>query len=324
MATLSYYFDNETSVYYENVTNILNSSDNKTSGSGVSIPITLINHSNSITMSIKNSESIAKYYTLNKIFLSGTSYFSTLNPDKTISQTIPNNSNYQLIIQGNLNDSNNNLNNTNNQILIILPIFTNVSDTIQGNNNSVTNLNNSYLNELLNISIGHTNNIVNGFDINNFLSGTTSANLYTNVSNNNIIYTIVQFKKTNLWANITLPTNIKLTNLFIPSTTPDTISVLNNGTTITTSIANDIYIDCSPTNNLGEKVDVYSSKNLDQLNLFKINDVEVIYVWGAIILSLAILGALIFCTFKILGLSGTDGGGIFNLTKGKGQTTSKL
>ena len=318
MATLSYYFDNETSVYYENVTNILNGSDNKTSGTGVSIPITLINHSNSITMSIKNSESIAKYYTLNKIFLSGTSYFSTVKTDKTISQSIPNNSNYQLILQGILNDSNNN---KNNQILIILPIFTNVSNTIQGNNNSVTNLNNSYLNELLNINIGHTNNIVNGFDINNFLSGTTSANLYTNVSNNNIIYTIIQFQKTNLWANIKLPTNIKLTNLFIPSTLPETISVLNNGNALTTSISNDIYIDCSPTNNLGEKIDVYSSKDLDQLNLFKIDNVDVIYVWGAFLLSFVILAAIFVGLLKIFQMSQTNSGdGIFNIFS-KGQPT---
>lgn len=301
MATLSYYFNDETSFNYQPTTNILNNS----TSTGVSIPITLLNNNSSLSvMSIMdNSETIASYYTLNKMFLSGTSVFSTVNADKTITQIKPQNSTYQLILQGYLNDYNHNQNNQNNQILIILPIFTNVSNTIQGNNNSVTNLNNSYLNDLLNISIGNTNNVVNGIDINEFLSGTTSANLYKNVSNNNIIYTIVHFKKTNLWANIRLPTNITLTNPFIPSTEPTTISVRNNGNMIKTAVANDIYIDCSPTNNLGEAVDIYTSKNLDQLNFFQIANMD---VWGGFLLAIIILIAVLFGVIKLFQMSETD------------------
>ena len=184
MTTLSYYFNKETSFNYESTTNILNDS----TSTGVSIPITLLNNNSSLSVIsiMDNLQTIASYYTLNKIFLSGTSVFSNLNETKTavVSQNKPQNSTYQLILQGYLNDYNHNQNNQNNQILIILPIFTNVSHTLQGNNNSVTNLNNAYLNDLLNISIGNTNNVVNGIDINEFLSGTTSANLYKNVKNN--------------------------------------------------------------------------------------------------------------------------------------------
>lgn len=297
-STLSYYFNKETSFNYEPTTNILNQSNS----TGVSIPITLLNNNSSLSvMSImNNSESIASYYTLNKIFLSGTSVFSTLNQDNTVSQNKPTGSNYQLILQGYLNDYNHNQNNQNNQILIILPIFTNVSNTKQGNNNSVTNLNNAYLNDLLNISIGNTNNVVNGIDINEFLSGATSANFYKNVMNDKITYTIVHFGKTNLWANIRLPSNITLTSPFIPSTIPTTISVRNNGNIIKTAMANDIYIDCSPTNNVGESVAVYTSKNLDQLNFFQIDNLD---VWGGFLLAIVILFVVVFGAIKMFQFS---------------------
>lgn len=297
-STLSYYFNTETSFNYEPTTNILSQSNS----TGVSIPIRLLNNNSSLSVIsiMNNSESIASYYTLNKIFLSGTSVFSTLNQNNTVSQNKPTGSIYQLILQGYLNDYNQN---QNNQILIILPIFTNVSNTKQGNNNSVTNLNNTYLNDLLNISIGNTNNVVNGIDINSFLSGATSANFYKNVINNNITnitYTIVHFGKTNLWANIKLPSNIRLTSPFIPSTIPTTISVRNNGNIIKTAMANDIYIDCSPTNNVGESVAVYTSKNLDQLNFFQIDNFN---VWGGFLLAIVILFIVVFGAIKMFQFS---------------------
>jgi hypothetical protein len=298
MTTLSYYFNKETSFNYQSTTTILN----KSNSTGISIPITLLNNNSSLSVmaiidKINNSETTASYYTLDKIFLSGTSVFSTLNQEKNaiVSQNKPSGSIYQLILQGYLNDYNHNQNNPNNQILIILPIFTNVSKTKQGNNNSVTNLNNAYLNDLLNISIGNTNNVVNGIDINSFLSGTTDANFYKNEIINNITYTIVHFEKTNLWANIRVPSNITLTNPFIPSTIPTTISVRNNGNIIKTAIANDIYIDCSPTNNVGESVAVYTSKNLDQLNFFQIDNFD---VWGGFLLAIVILFVIIFGAIK--------------------------
>ena len=118
--------------------------------------------------------------------------------------------------------------------------------------------------------------------------------------NNNITYTIVHFEKTNLWANINLPSNITLTNPFIPSTVPTTISVRNNGNIIKTAMANDIYIDCSPTNNVGESVAVYTSKNLDQLNFFKIDNFD---VWGGFLLAIIILFVVVFGAIKMFQLS---------------------
>lgn len=294
-STLSYYFNDETSFNYESATSILNDSKN----TGVSIPIKLLNNNSSLSvMSIMdNAETITTFYTLDKIFLSGTSDFSTLTDDKTSeSKSKPTDSNYQLILQGYLNDYNHNQTAQNNQILIILPIFTNVSKTKQGNNTSVTNLNNSYLNDLLNISIGATNNVVNGIDINSFLSGISEANLYKNIINNNITYTIVHFGKTNLWANIKLPTNITLTNTLIPSVLPKTIKVRNNGNIIKTANADDIYIDCRPLDTLGKPADVFTSKNLDQLNFFQIDNFD---IWGGFFVAIIIVIILIFGAFKI-------------------------
>lgn len=324
--TLTYFFNEQFSFYYETASNILDSSDNKTSGTGVSIPITLLNNNSLPVMSLLeqpnnklDSESIASYYTLNKIFLSGTSYFSILNQEKTSvsSQTKPNGSKYQLILQGYLNDYNNN---QNKQILIILPIFTNVSYTKQGSNNSVTTLNNTYLNDLLNIHINEKNNVVNGINVNQLLSGASNPNLYKDVLIKQTTYTIVQFKETNLWADIKIPNNITLTNPFIPSDVPKSINIKNNGKIIETSIVDDIYIDCSPTNNLGEPVDMYTSKNLDQLNFFKIDNFN---VWGGFILAIVILIAIVFGAIKIFEMSESNSD-LFNvISLGKLKYLSK-
>jgi hypothetical protein len=192
-----------------------------------------------------------------------------------------------------------------------------VSYTKQGNN-SVTNLNNTYLNNLLNIHINEKNNVVNGIDINELLSGASSPNLYKDVIIKQTTYTIIQFKETNLWADIKLP-NIKLTNPFIPSNLPKSINIKNNGKKIETSIVDDIYIDCSPLDTLGKPVDVYTSKNLDQLNFFQIDNFN---VWGGFILAIVILVAIVFGAIKIFEMSESKSGSLFDVL-GKVKNLSK-
>ena len=50
--TLTYFFNEQFSFYYEKPTNILDSSDSKTSGTGFSIPITLLNNNSLPVMSL--------------------------------------------------------------------------------------------------------------------------------------------------------------------------------------------------------------------------------------------------------------------------------
>jgi len=64
---------------------------------------------------------------------------------------------------------------------------------------------------------------------------------------------------------------------------------------ITPSTETDIYIDCSPTDSKGESVAVYTSKNLDQLNFFKINDLK---VWAFRFITFFVLLLIIFIVIK--------------------------
>jgi hypothetical protein len=273
MSKLLYYFISQSSFYYSTGQQIFG---------GDIIRITMPNNdsSKSVIQLINNG---TNYYTLNNMAI-------TLNMNTSINAT------YQLILQGNLNDYKGD---TTNQILVIIPIFNSVSDTIEAKTNSITQLSNMYITGLFsNIKIDETyqySDQVNGLDLNQFLTGISSANFY-NIKQSNINYNIIQFTKSNIWLNSTNPI---LKNLSIkpniPST-PSNISVANNGGPISAIKQNDIYIDCTPTNDIGEPAAIYTSTNLDQLQFFKINDMK---TWIVAFFKLLILLLVLFFLIKL-------------------------
>lgn len=291
MSKFLYYFNTETSFFYNTIVPIL---------TGTGIQITMPNNNSSLSViSITNNKGMPSYYTLNSMSITMTSEYNN---------TPIGSSSYQLVLQGNLNDYNND---NVNQLLIMLPIYTNVAYTIAGENNAITNINNMYISNLFsNVSLQGTYNFLDGMDLNKFFLGTdiTPVNIYRNVTDINtpkVIYTIVQCPQTNIWTNESLPFNTALMSVNIPSTSvPDTISMVNNGKTITMISENDIYIDCKPTNNLGEAVDVYTSKDLDQLKLFKIDDLK---VWSFRFITIFIIVLIIFVVIKIFQIKNDSG-----------------
>jgi hypothetical protein len=74
------------------------------------------------------------------------------------------------------------------------------------------------------------------------------------------------------------------------------ISTVNNGSAITKITEQDIYIDCSPTNNLGQPVDIYTSKNLDQLKMFEIHDLK---IWAFRIITIFVIILIVFVIIKM-------------------------
>jgi hypothetical protein len=281
MTQLSYYFNDQTSFYYNDIISIF---------SGSAIEITMPNNNSSLSViQISNTTGMPSYYTLNSIYITLTS---------TYDNAPVNNSTYQLILQGNLNDYKND---TINKLIIIIPIFTEVSNTTEGKPTPLTNINNEYLNNLFeNMQLHESYNYLSGMDINNFLSGSSSAIMYDNVSDtnlSNINFKVIQCKESNLWTNKEFSLSSLLSfKTRIPNTTPFSINLLNNGKSITTIAENDIYIDCSPTNNIGERVDVYTSKDLDQLKMFKVNDLK---VWAFRFITIFVILIIIFIIIKI-------------------------
>lgn len=289
MSQLSYYFNNQSSFYY--------SSDGQKILNGDVIQITMPNNNSSQSVMKLIDNGITSYYTLNSMYIS-------LNINSSIDSM------YQLIIQGNKNDY---TDNAINQILIILPIFNSVDNTLEGTLNAITRINNIYISSLFNnitlsdkepymFSYG-SNNQSEGININQFLDNNNTANIYRNITDFNINYNIIHFQKSNFWIE-KLPQISLLNNLLmkpkLPSTAPNSITIANNSGPITTISESDIYIDCSPTNNIGEPVDIYTSKNLDQLNFFKINDLK---VWAFRFITIFIIVLIIFIIIKIFQIS---------------------
>jgi hypothetical protein len=87
----------------------------------------------------------------------------------------------------------------------------------------------------------------------------------------------------------------------MPEYDAELIIAINNGKPITKTTQQDIYIDCSPTNNLGQPVDIYSSKNLDQLAMFEINDLK---VWAFRIITIFVIMLIVFVIIKIFQVDG--------------------
>lgn len=291
---LNYYFNNAQTFQYDPPTLLLG---------GNVIPITMPYNNSSKSVMTFTYKGKTSYYTLNSLY---------------ISLSNNNDAMYQLILEGNKNDY---ANNTTNKILFIIPIFSSVAQTIEGTINSSTRMNNVYITNILhNIKIGEqynfksspSNSDYDTIDINKFLIGVNQGALYNNIIdlNTKIMYNIVQFNMSNIYYNPSR-TIVELQNLrksiSIGTIESVPIDILNNNGPISTTIESDIYIDCSPTDTLGEAVDVYTSKNLDQLNLFKINDINyLIQYFGSFVFIIGIillLAAIIYFTIHIFSLA---------------------
>lgn len=289
MATLSYYFNSQTVFKYGNKADPFLTGINDTTSDAFAVD--LPNNDSSVpVISIKMEEGLPRYYSFNKIYISLTSLYDN--------KGIPN-SRYQLILQGNLDNF---TTNSTNQIIIIIPIFTTISSTIEGVENAITNMNSNYLDAIFNnITEDGRQNYINGVDFNQFLVGTNKANYYSNVtdsgSNPTTVYTIIQFKESNLYQSLNIPIWASFSvEPSMPNYEADTIIVKNNGKPIAKTTQEDIYIDCSPTNNLGQPVDIYTSKNLDQLAMFEINDLK---VWAFRIITIFVIILIVFVIIKI-------------------------
>ena len=287
---LTYYFNNQQSFYYNQPTNLFKA---------LVLPITMPNNDSSKSVITFTNKGIISYYALNSLYISK-------NSNSNIGAM------YQLILQCNKNDY---ANNSTNQFLFIIPILNNVAETIEGSVNAVTTLNNIYISSIFrNITIGETYNYTYGnsntdnstIDMNKLLTGINTGKLYTNIIDptTKIIYNIIEFDKSNIFYNLsTISVLENLQPIKHDGIQSVTINILNNNGPITTTTETDIYIDCSPTNNLGEAVDIYTSKNLDQLNLFQINDLT---KWAFRIITILIILLIIFVTIQLFRISEKD------------------
>ena len=266
----------------------------------------------SLTKVSNNAPLPPVFYTLNSLYIAGSSTKGGSGAPNL----------FKLMFQGYINDY---TQNSLKQILIIIPVFDRANSTIDAAA-SITMLNNKYLQNLFsNINLLDKPNIISTTDIkkielNNLIGPMNNAKIYNNVvdTKTNISYTIVEFDKSYLWVDkskmirqlqpirrsYALPLNlsggIKIS--------PFDIQVVNNLKKIETITASDIYIDCSPTNNKGNPVDIYTSKNLDQLKMFKINDLR---VWAFRFITIFVILLIVYVVIKV-----------FQLTKPKTPATA--
>jgi hypothetical protein len=255
---------------------------------------------------VKNNQALTpNYYTFNKMFIAGR---KTNETDRM---------SYELMLQGSINDY---TRNSLKQILLILPIHESSYSTIKADS-PFTSLNNKYLKAIFdNINLTGAPNIlstesdgITHIDLNNFIGNLDSSNLSSNstLSTNinddksKISYNIIRFKKSYLWLDTTnIPALIAISQYALPEIKDDNnvvINVINNNMPITPSTETDIYIDCSPTDSKGKSVAVYTSKNLDQLNLFQINDLK---IWAFRFITLFVLLLIIFVVIKFFQIGG--------------------
>ena len=260
----------------------------------------------SLTKVSNNSLLPPVYYTLNSLYIAGSS--------TTTESTAPDL--FKLIFQGYINDY---TQNSMKQILIILPVFDSSYSTIDPAA-SITMLNNKYLNNLFSkINLLDKPNIVANSDIksiemNNFIGDMNSAKCYSNVidDRSKINYTVIEFDKSYLWLDkstkimienlkpLTRGYKLPLITISGQKISPIDIRVANNFKQIETTTETDIYIDCSPTNNKGKRVDVYTSKNLDQLNMFKINDLR---IWAFRFITIFVILLIVYIVIKVFQLT---------------------
>jgi len=284
MSNLNYYFNKQTSFYY--------TADGSTLLGGDIVQITMPNNNSNQSVFSLVDNKITHYYTLNSLYLA-LSFKNSLGD-------------YQLIIQGNKNDY---TNNKTDQILIMIPIYNKATDTMNGAQSPITQLNNVYLSGILkNIGFEETYNfsygdIEDSVDMNKFLANNSEAKYFPNILDSNIRSNIIVYDKSNLYVvlpEISLLKSLKrrpdYSKLTSDGLAVKTINVENNGMKISSITETDIYIDCSPTNNIGEAVDIYTSKDLDQLKLFKINDIK---VWAFRCVTIFIILLIIWLIIKL-------------------------
>lgn len=285
MSNLYYYFNNQSSFYF----NI----DGSRIFGGDIIQITMPNNNSNQSIFHLLEDDVSSYYTLNKMYIS-----LSFSLDIGI---------YQLILEGNKNDY---TNNTSDKIIIMIPIFNKTANTIEGPESAITKMNNVYISSIFkNMEMDETYNFTYGpnqdsVDMNLFLSGLNDAEFYPKIIDSNNIYKVIIFKKSNLSVNepssnlllSSLTYNPKYQIFTDNAAQKKQIKVESNGIAITTTTETDIYIDCSPTNNIGEEVDIYTSKNMDQLKLFKINDLK---VWAFRFVTIFIILLIIILIIKL-------------------------
>jgi len=292
--------------YYFNKVRTFEYKENTTLFGGDVYPITMPNNDrNKSVIKIINGGT-PSFYTLEQLYISLSSIGGTT---------------YQLILEGNKNDY---ANNSTNKILLIIPIFNNRTNTILTTDTDEIKKNKLYITQIIkNISTTTTkynfttdNNDSNSVDINNLLIGINKGSFYDNKTYNitnaqgtnttSPTYDVITFDKSNIYTDEIFTDELKNNVLNKLKTginmesfiTPIDIEISNNNGNISTTVADDIYIDCSPTNNIGQPVDVYTSKNLDQLNFFKVDNFNKSGVIISIIMIL-ILIILIVLKFAI-------------------------
>jgi hypothetical protein len=249
---------------------------------------------------VKDNQALTpNYYTFNKMYIAG----RKLNETNKLS--------YDLMLQGSINDY---THNSLKQILFIIPIYDSAYSTIKADS-PITDINNKSLKAIFNnINLTGTPNVLslqsdglNSIDLNNFFGNLYTTDLSSNAilsmnikdEKSKITYNIIEFKRSYLWIDTTkIPALSVITEYSLPEIKDNNkvvINVMNNNMAITPSTETDIYIDCSPTDSKGESVAVYTSKNLDQLNFFKINDLK---VWAFRFITFFVLLLIIFVVIK--------------------------
>jgi hypothetical protein len=276
--------------YYFNKVQTFEYKDKDTLFGGDVIPITMTNNDSSKSVIKLTNTGTPNFYTLDSL------YISLL--DSTDAK-------YQLILKGNRNDY---TNNSNRNILIIIPIFNTLKNTILEKETNIITKNNTYITSIINNIKQEPYMFPNDMvDINNLLTGIEDGSFYEkqihtkpNAKGENVttIYDIIKFTKSNIYADRLVNSNLENLKSKINEFTGESlkITISNNNGNISTTVADDIYIDCSPTNNIGQAVDVYTSKNLDQLNFFKVNDFN---KTGTIISIIVILLLIVITVLKI-------------------------
>lgn len=267
---------------------------------GIQISMPNNNSSQSVMFLTQNDQ--RAYYTLNNLYLIKT-------PKGIINST------YSLVISGNRNDYNNDVNNL---VLIIIPIMNSIKHILGGKNVAYNNL--SISNLISNMSDSYSMNL----NLNNFLDvtgGKPVINMYsftpTLIKNKNAPnYTIITLSASNIYSNNMnnlIGTsknrgyigNVKdIPKLFtnfaemdLTSLKPIPIELINNGRSVSVQ-SDDIYIDCQPTNIEGEDTDVYMSKNLDNL---RIGDIKNFNLWLFRFLTVFVIIFVVFLITRLFG-----------------------
>jgi hypothetical protein len=297
---LSYYFNKQNNFVY--------TLEELFGGQCIQIDMPYNDNSTSVIAlsNVKNKQALSpNYYTFNKMYIAG----RKINETNLLS--------YDLMLQGSINDY---THNSLKQILFIIPIYDSAYSTIKADN-PITSINNKALIAIFNnINLTGTPNILslerdglNSIDLNNFFGNLYTTELSSNAilstdvkdEKSKITYNIIEFKKSYLWIDRTdIPSLSLITEYVLPEIKDDNkvvINVMNNNMAITPSTETDIYIDCSPTDSKGKSVAVYSSKNLDQLNFFKINDLK---IWAFRFITFFVLLIIIFVVIKFFQISG--------------------